>query len=194
MLPRVFCRAQKFGGEARRWVGTPAAAASLSGAPLLLLLFCRIISVFGPRLAPARDLFFYHQTSYNVRLPSITSIRTAMASLVPGIRRVAFQASSRLFVCNQCLRQAPRNSSPSTILNVVRSRGYSAEATQSTSPLGKLAKEMSTRPPHQAGPVVAKRTFPKTSSKGVAYWLLGSAASVVGIVVFGGLTRLTESG
>lgn len=28
----------------------------------------------------------------------------------------------------------------------------------------------------------------------VAYWLLGSAASVFGIVVFGGLTRLTESG
>ncbi len=36
--------------------------------------------------------------------------------------------------------------------------------------------------------------FPKTSEKVVAYWLLGSAASVFGIVVFGGLTRLTESG
>jgi cytochrome c oxidase assembly protein subunit 15 len=28
----------------------------------------------------------------------------------------------------------------------------------------------------------------------VGYWLIGSAASVFGIVVFGGLTRLTESG
>ncbi|KAK2745097.1 Cytochrome c oxidase assembly protein cox15 [Myotisia sp. PD_48] len=36
--------------------------------------------------------------------------------------------------------------------------------------------------------------YPNTSSKIVAYWLLGSAASVFGIVVFGGLTRLTESG
>ena len=36
--------------------------------------------------------------------------------------------------------------------------------------------------------------FPRTSEKPVAYWLLGSAASVFGIVVFGGLTRLTESG
>ena len=36
--------------------------------------------------------------------------------------------------------------------------------------------------------------FPETSSNVVAYWLLGSAASVFGIVVFGGLTRLTESG
>ena len=36
--------------------------------------------------------------------------------------------------------------------------------------------------------------FPKNSTNVVAYWLLGSAASVFGIVVFGGLTRLTESG
>lgn len=39
-----------------------------------------------------------------------------------------------------------------------------------------------------------KSSFPETSSNAVAYWLLGSAASVFGIVVFGGLTRLTESG
>lgn len=36
--------------------------------------------------------------------------------------------------------------------------------------------------------------FPETSSKSVGYWLLASAGSVFGIVVFGGLTRLTESG
>lgn len=40
----------------------------------------------------------------------------------------------------------------------------------------------------------AKSHMPNLSSKSVAYWLLGSAASVFGIVVFGGLTRLTESG
>ena len=39
-----------------------------------------------------------------------------------------------------------------------------------------------------------KGWFPEYSDKIVAYWLLGSAASVFGIVVFGGLTRLTESG
>jgi cytochrome c oxidase assembly protein subunit 15 len=37
-------------------------------------------------------------------------------------------------------------------------------------------------------------SVPHVSSKIVAYWLLGSAASVFGLVVFGGLTRLTESG
>ncbi|PYH45084.1 cytochrome c oxidase assembly protein cox15 [Aspergillus saccharolyticus JOP 1030-1] len=40
----------------------------------------------------------------------------------------------------------------------------------------------------------AKRFFPDLTDKKVAYWLLASAASVFGIVVFGGLTRLTESG
>lgn len=41
----------------------------------------------------------------------------------------------------------------------------------------------------------AKKAFPeKTTSKAVAYWLMGSAISVFGIVVWGGLTRLTESG
>lgn len=39
-----------------------------------------------------------------------------------------------------------------------------------------------------------KSSFPAVSDKIVGYWLLGSAASVFGIVVFGGLTRLTESG
>lgn len=42
--------------------------------------------------------------------------------------------------------------------------------------------------------VKAKKSFPKISDKSVAYFLLASAASVFGIVVFGGLTRLTESG
>ncbi|KAI5306684.1 Chromatin structure-remodeling complex protein rsc9 [Ascosphaera pollenicola] len=37
-------------------------------------------------------------------------------------------------------------------------------------------------------------SFPDISDKKVAYWLLGCSASVFGIVIFGGLTRLTESG
>lgn len=42
--------------------------------------------------------------------------------------------------------------------------------------------------------VKSKPFFPPRTSKAVGFWLLGSAASVFGIVVFGGLTRLTESG
>ncbi|KAM7223939.1 Cytochrome oxidase assembly domain containing protein [Rhypophila decipiens] len=40
----------------------------------------------------------------------------------------------------------------------------------------------------------SKSSFPETDDKAVGYWLLGSAVSVFGIVVWGGLTRLTESG
>lgn len=39
-----------------------------------------------------------------------------------------------------------------------------------------------------------KRPRPLNSSKGVGYWLVGSAGFVFAIVVLGGLTRLTESG
>lgn len=127
-----------------------------------------------------------------------------MASFVPGLRRAALQISSRSFVCSQCLRQTPR-SSPSRILNVVRSRAQSTRPMPARSPLGQLAKDMGSRPapkagkslPEAAAEEVKPRSHaqrPKISHKSVAYWLLGSAASVFGIVVFGGLTRLTESG
>lgn len=40
----------------------------------------------------------------------------------------------------------------------------------------------------------SKSYFPEENAKSAGYWLLASAASVFGLVVFGGLTRLTESG
>lgn len=55
-------------------------------------------------------------------------------------------------------------------------------------------KESGTRSEREDGSKNKDSLFPDTSSNTVAYWLLGSAASVFGIVVFGGLTRLTESG
>ncbi|KAM4062989.1 cytochrome oxidase assembly protein [Hirsutella rhossiliensis] len=111
-----------------------------------------------------------------------------MAFFISGIRRLAIQGPSKFFVCNQCLRQAPRRPPPK-ILSVIRPRGY-ASASPAAPPLGSVAKQ-STAP---RAPEAVKQAFPQTTSKGVAYWLLGSAASVFGIVVFGGLTRLTESG
>ncbi|PTB56139.1 hypothetical protein M431DRAFT_84163 [Trichoderma harzianum CBS 226.95] len=95
---------------------------------------------------------------------------------------------SRFFVCNQCLRQAPRRS-PSTILNIVRSRGY-ADA----KPLESLAAQNASAVASQVQAKASKAFPKKTTSKAVAYWLIGSAASCFGIVVWGGLTRLTESG
>jgi cytochrome c oxidase assembly protein subunit 15 len=111
-----------------------------------------------------------------------------MVLFAAGMRRAALQMPSRFFVCNQCLRQTPRRS-PSPILNIVRSRGY-ADA----KPLESLAAQNASAAAALAQSQAAKAFPKKTTSKGVAIWLLGSAASVFGIVVFGGLTRLTESG
>lgn len=83
---------------------------------------------------------------------------------------------------------------PSRILNVIRSRSY-ADATM-IKPVGNIAESISAR----SGPTIpetakaAKKAWPESNPKGVGYWLIGSAISVFGIVVFGGLTRLTESG
>ncbi|OTA05868.1 cytochrome c oxidase assembly protein [Trichoderma parareesei] len=104
------------------------------------------------------------------------------------MRRAALQMPSKFFVCNQCLRQAPRRS-PSSILNIIRSRGY-ADA----KPLESLAAQNASALASQTQAQASKAFPKKTTSKAVAIWLLGSAASCFGIVVFGGLTRLTESG
>ena len=66
----------------------------------------------------------------------------------------------------------------------------------SLAPLPRLVNNTEQKPgTDQVGEDATRRAFfPDVSSKVVAYWLLGSAASVFGLVVFGGLTRLTESG
>ncbi|KAK2730084.1 cytochrome c oxidase assembly protein cox15 [Colletotrichum kahawae] len=127
-----------------------------------------------------------------------------MASFAPGLRRLALKASPSLFVCRQCQRQQPQwRSSSSRILDIVRSQqqqqtrcfnqtkaplSFSSNAiVDKTSPIIQQATEA-------AKDTVKKSAWPETNSKSVAYWLLGSAVSVFGIVVWGGLTRLTESG
>lgn len=108
-----------------------------------------------------------------------------------------------LFTCRQCLRSqgyAAKSvrrfaAMPSPQPSKVRSSLFSDKTRQFFTSSIRQSK---------AGPVVtsgieeaaakAKSSSPKISDKSVAYWLLGSAASVFGIVVFGGLTRLTESG
>ncbi|RYP42860.1 hypothetical protein DL768_010183 [Monosporascus sp. mg162] len=74
---------------------------------------------------------------------------------------------------------------PARIPKLVRYTASSASTGNATS-----ASFVSASAPSQG----AKRTFLETNPKSVGYWLIGSAVSVFGIVVFGGLTRLTESG
>lgn len=135
-----------------------------------------------------------------------------MATIIPAIRQAAPRLTRQLFSCSH--RPYPRtpNSSPkrlrltkeaifSSIRNLktnprCRSQAMASPQPPATMPTSftgffKLNKEKSSA----RGRETAQATFfPRTSHKVVAYWLLGSAASVFGIVVFGGLTRLTESG
>ena len=129
----------------------------------------------------------------------------AMASLLPALRQAAPGLTREMFECSHrssTFQQAFRSrgiciSSGKSFNPKIRTKlpsrlisGFNQDAGtfgERSSPLGSLSRSFQSPKPRA-------RHFPDTSSKSVAYWLLGSAASVFGIVVFGGLTRLTESG
>lgn len=146
-----------------------------------------------------------------------------MASLLPGLRRavplltkdcVAAQATlqhicpGRLgggtslmrFIRTNSTKTAPQRRATAAAVpsnaffsTSVSSRAAAVAAHDATNPVDILSKTVANSQPSTSGTKSGK-FFPEVSSKSVAYWLLGSAASVFGIVVFGGLTRLTESG
>ncbi|PQE30320.1 cytochrome c oxidase assembly cox15 protein [Rutstroemia sp. NJR-2017a WRK4] len=121
-----------------------------------------------------------------------------MASILPGLRKAAPRLSRDFFICHQCVKQTrpalPRTKIPgkSTLSRNIRFNSNTAAfAEPAGSPLNSLSQTITIDSARSSS---GKKFFPEVSSKGAAYWLLGSAASVFGIVVFGGLTRLTESG
>ncbi|KFZ08771.1 hypothetical protein V502_09159 [Pseudogymnoascus sp. VKM F-4520 (FW-2644)] len=127
-----------------------------------------------------------------------------MASLLPPLRRALPKLGKDLFTCRQCPKsasiQAPKLRTSKGLSAFQPTRFYNSSAPLRTSaatipgaqasPLSSLSQTIA----NSQKETVKKSFFPETSSRGVAFWLLGSAASVFGIVVFGGLTRLTESG
>ncbi|KAI1850440.1 hypothetical protein JX266_004298 [Neoarthrinium moseri] len=122
-----------------------------------------------------------------------------MSSLFPGLSRIALRAPAYQTICRQCLRQQRLSTptptaAPSRILRIVR-QARSQHTTAPPTRLQELGSKASSGSATENGAKQAARgAWPDASSKSVGYWLLGSAASVFGIVVFGGLTRLTESG
>ncbi|KAI1329475.1 cytochrome c oxidase assembly protein COX15 [Xylariaceae sp. FL0255] len=142
-----------------------------------------------------------------------------MSFLVPGIRSAPLRLPAAQFVCRQCLQKQSPAAGPSRILQTIRqSRQYSSATSgvnitntgikkrpglsaaffSTSAPAANSASSSATATAAAAAAGAAsqasRRAFPETSCKAIGYWLLGSAASVFGIVVFGGLTRLTESG
>ena len=131
-----------------------------------------------------------------------TSFSRALREAAPGLSRRFFRCHCqpiRLQQLNAEARAAFRradtssrvSSTPRPSLNTRLSKGLEIKCIRSftASTKSRLADTAAA-----ATQAVRKSRWPETSSNIVAYWLLGSAASVFGIVVFGGLTRLTESG
>ena len=124
-----------------------------------------------------------------------------MASFLPGLRRAAPRLASDFFICHHCMKYArPARLKIPVKANLSRSIRFNSSAAtfpeivpKKTSPLSSLSQTISNAEKERAKGA-KKGFFPETSSNTVAYWLLASAGSVFGIVVFGGLTRLTESG
>jgi len=119
------------------------------------------------------------------------------SNILPGLRRAVIPKLSKdFFICHRC--SSLRNAiAPQRVKsNFFQSTRFSSTTAPSNSVGGFPKNITKSTSQNQTMPAYnnAKSSFPETSSKSVAYWLLGSAASVFGIVVFGGLTRLTESG
>ena len=128
-----------------------------------------------------------------------------MASSLLVLRRAAPRFSRLFFQCShqRCLPRVatqPNHFNEASPKHIRAFKSNTSRASEATS-RAFAPQNGSSLPSSVPGKSIgqsAKKTksgfFPKTSEKSVAYWLLGSAASVFGIVVFGGLTRLTESG
>ncbi|OJD21447.1 hypothetical protein ACJ73_07210 [Blastomyces percursus] len=131
-----------------------------------------------------------------------------MASAVPMFRSLAPRFPKQFFTCRQCLRKEPQfNSSsrrwigmlpfrtaPSTRFTPFTSAAARIQNTSILRSASFASLSASTAKAATNAASAGKSKYPDVSSKIVAYWLLGSAASVFGLIVFGGLTRLTESG
>lgn len=131
---------------------------------------------------------------------------TSILSSFPALYSAAPRLTMRYFTCSHQIRHRILFAgfhSPKALRSVrsVRSIRYktshngpnASELVGISSPLSSLSRTISAN----QMPVLenqGKYIFPDVSHKSVAYWLLASAASVFGLVVFGGLTRLTESG
>ena len=112
-----------------------------------------------------------------------------LSPFLQALRRAAPSLSRHFFGCRQPIQLSTR----------AIPRGVSLRAQKQIGPfLGRSRRFSAISSTEASSPVADKlkstSRFPDSSTNTVAYWLLGSAASVFGIVVFGGLTRLTESG
>lgn len=129
-----------------------------------------------------------------------------MAFLMPVSRRLATRLAAPASICRQHLHSSPTAQRRSLVLDALRATARPAAAApryarfQSTKPaVAEQAKAVAEESAKAYAEILesssSKARMPEfTSDKAVGIWLLASAVSVFGLIVFGGLTRLTESG
>ncbi|CAI4219974.1 unnamed protein product [Parascedosporium putredinis] len=122
-----------------------------------------------------------------------------MAYLMPVSRRLAMRLAAPASVCRQCVQRAPATATRSRVLDAVRqARAFPAQQVRFNTTTATVSEQLRAASESTAAADATTTTKSKrpefTTSKAVGLWLLGSAVSVFGIVIFGGLTRLTESG
>ncbi|KAL9005424.1 MAG: hypothetical protein Q9188_001818 [Gyalolechia gomerana] len=121
----------------------------------------------------------------------MTSTIASATPMLSILRKAAPRLTRDFFTCHHICRTSLTDQSSKRLFGSIPAIRTGAELLsrhQITSTFGKPSSLL------EPGRKSKARYFPETSDRSVAYWLLGSAASVFGIVVFGGLTRLTESG
>ncbi|ODQ63887.1 COX15-CtaA-domain-containing protein [Nadsonia fulvescens var. elongata DSM 6958] len=132
----------------------------------------RSVAATSPRMAVTRGFF-----------SSSTTLKKSSSSLSSALSAKRLNSSlntSRSFTTSSLLKnQAQKDAT------IKPSQGIS---------LGEIASTFNQANKTAKGPISGTNKFPGNSSIWVGYWLIGSSSLVFGIVVLGGLTRLTESG
>ena len=136
------------------------------------------------------------EQTLTVKLDGIIEL---MASILPALHQAAPRLTRQLFQCThqRCLPSISRAFQKSSPGSRHRRNAVSAAVSGHLAAQRAVSQFKDSPTLSALGKSITEKSvkgFPETSHKVVAYWLLGSAASVFGIVVFGGLTRLTESG
>ncbi|KAK9472761.1 cytochrome oxidase assembly protein-domain-containing protein [Dipodascopsis tothii] len=130
-------------------------------------------------------------------------MRATIASIVRGAVRPCSGTPASLATgllwrsAASAARPAVRSTvTPSTLLSPASSRPLSTAGATLNVQIRRAfaqARSITTAVPQAAAEAVSK-TVPKVTDRKVGYWLLVSSGLVFGIVIVGGLTRLTESG
>jgi cytochrome c oxidase assembly protein subunit 15 len=157
-----------------------------------------ILRFYSAIFVPSTFLF---QRAFKMRPP--LAVFGALRRTLPTFN------ATEAFVCRKSVHNKAQSGYKSVrqspFLSAFRSRAAPARQQSTTAPsssplsqlsqtIGQTSASAKNTIGQQSSARAKKGYFPETSDRKVGYWLLASSASVFGIVIFGGLTRLTESG